>query len=108
MVTVTESIDCLRVKCWMGEAAAVPVARTHVVVLMVQDGTVKVTVGLLVYPVPAAVTVTETTSMKTPGVAELVRVACTHVVPVMVQDGGAEVTAGRPVSPAPGLVTVTP
>jgi hypothetical protein len=32
----------------MGEAAAVPVARTHVVVLIVQDGTVKVTVGLLV------------------------------------------------------------
>jgi hypothetical protein len=46
IVTVTVSIDCLPWKVWMGEAAAVPVARTHVVVLIVQDGTVKVTVGL--------------------------------------------------------------
>jgi len=47
-------------------------ARTHVVPLIVQDGVLKVTVGLLVYPLPALFTVTPTIL---PAVAPVPRMA---------------------------------
>jgi hypothetical protein len=45
-VTVTASTERLPVKVCRGDAAAVPVALMQVVVLIVQGGALKVTVGV--------------------------------------------------------------